>query len=66
MEVFLFQFIYFKMIHLSSISARKSQEDETGMLFAINVSIFDFLELRLECNVEKNKKCVSDINFTVK
>jgi hypothetical protein len=40
------------MIHVCFISVRKPQEDEIGMLFAINVSIFDFLELRLECNVE--------------
>ena len=32
------------MIHVCLISARKLQEDEIGMLFAINVCIFDFLD----------------------
>jgi hypothetical protein len=31
---------------LSNIGVRKSQEDEIGMLFAIYVFIFDFLDLK--------------------
>jgi len=31
---------------LANISVRKPQEDEIGMLFAIDVFIFDFLDLK--------------------